>query len=246
MAERTVTTKWGFILYDDALTNHAGEELFSPHHWVRHSSLRGAVGGRGNTWIVERGEQSWVLRHYRRGGLVRYVSRDYYLWRGLESTRPWREWKLLAELYREGLPVPQPVAAQVTLHGPAYRGDLITRLIPDTRSLAAHLQDTRIEALPWNQIGICIRRFHNAGVYHADLNAHNILINSHNDVYLVDFDRGEQRSPSVRWQEANLKRLLRSLRKLPVPDLTEDGYAWEALLGGYNNTPGVINRAVRP
>ncbi|MGH8307776.1 MAG: 3-deoxy-D-manno-octulosonic acid kinase [Gammaproteobacteria bacterium] len=234
MAERTVTTKRGFILYDDALASYAGEELFSAGHWAQHAALRGAAGGRGNTWIVAGGNGEWVLRHYRRGGLVRHISRDYYLWQGLENTRPWREWKLLAELYRDGLPVPQPVAAQAIRHGLAYRGDLVTRLIPDTHSLAARLKDTSPEFLPWPNIGACIRRFHNAGVYHADLNAHNILVDSRNDVYLIDFDRGERRSPSVQWQEANLKRLLRSLRKLAVPSLEED-YAWPSFLEGYNN-----------
>ncbi len=237
MATQTLIAKRRFILYDDALASHAGEELFSASHWARHAALRAADGGRGNTWILAVGSGEWVLRHYRRGGLVRHISRDYYLWQRLENTRPWREWKLLAELYREGLPVPQPVAAQVTRHGPAYRGDLITRLIPGTRSLAARLEDTSIEFLPWRKIGNCIRRFHNAGVYHADLNAHNILVDSHNDVYLIDFDRGERRSPSVRWQEANLKRLLRSLHKLAVPGLSV-GYVWTVLLAGYHNKPG--------
>ncbi|OYV73091.1 MAG: 3-deoxy-D-manno-octulosonic acid kinase, partial [Deltaproteobacteria bacterium 21-66-5] len=178
MAERTVATKRGFILYDDALTSHAGEELFSARHWARHTSLRGAIGGRGNTWILAGGNDEWVLRHYRRGGVVRRFSRDLYLWQGLVNTRPWREWRLLSALYRKGLPVPQPVAAQVLRYGLAYRGDLITRLIPDTLSLAARLRESNIESLPWDRIGACIRRFHDAGVYHADLNAHNILLNS--------------------------------------------------------------------
>jgi len=234
MATQTLTTKRGFILYDDALTSHAGEELFSARHWARHTSLRGAVGGRGNTWILAGGNDEWVLRHYRRGGLVRHFNQDYYFWQGLESTRPWREWRLLSALYKQGLPVPQPVAAQVLRYGLVYRGDLITRLIPDSHSLAARLQDTSIEQLPWNRIGGCIRRFHNAGIYHADLNAHNILINSNDEIFLIDFDRGEQRVPGVLWQEANLGRLLRSLRKLAIPSVAE-GHARSMLLHGYNN-----------
>jgi len=234
MAIQTLIRKRGFILYDDALTSHASEELFSPRHWLQRASLRGAVGGRGNTWIVAGSNDEWVLRHYRRGGLVRYFSQDYYLWMGLERTRPWREWRLLSALYKEGLPVPQPVAAQVLRYGLAYRGDLITRLIPDTRSLAARVQDNGIQGPPWERIGACIRRFHAAGVFHADLNAHNILIDGRNDVYLVDFDRGERRSPGVLWQEANLARLRRSLRKLAIPGLAA-GDVWSLLLNGYNH-----------
>ncbi len=98
MAERTVTTKRGFILYDDALASHAGEELFSPRHWARHTSLRGAIGGRGNTWILAGGDGEWVLRHYRRGGLLRHFNQDLYIWQGLQNTRPWREGRLLSSL----------------------------------------------------------------------------------------------------------------------------------------------------
>ncbi|MGA9853529.1 MAG: 3-deoxy-D-manno-octulosonic acid kinase [Gammaproteobacteria bacterium] len=231
MATQTLTTKRRIILYDDALASHVGEELFSARHWARRSALHG--GGRGQIWILAGANGEWALRHYRRGGLMAKFITDYYLWTGLEQTRPWREWNLLSGLYKEGLPVPQPVAAQVIRHGLVYRGDLITRLIPDSRSLAARLKDTSIEFLPWPKIGACIRRFHNAGVYHADLNAHNILIDSHNEVYLVDFDRGERRSPDASWQKANLRRLLRSLRKLAVASLV-GGHAWSALLGGYS------------
>ncbi|MDE2234958.1 MAG: 3-deoxy-D-manno-octulosonic acid kinase [Gammaproteobacteria bacterium] len=233
MAERTVTTKRGFILYDDALTSHAGGELFSARHWAKRSSLRGAVGGRGNTWILGNTDDGWVLRHYRRGGLVRHFTRDFYLWHGLENTRPWREWRLLAYLYMQKLPVPQPVAAQVIRHGLVYRGDLITRLIPETQSLAARLAEGNIGRLPWIAIGACIRRFHAAGVFHADLNAHNILIGNQEHIYLVDFDRGERRAPARRWQQENLRRLLRSLRKLAIPSVVERR-VWPELLTGYN------------
>ncbi|MGA9854136.1 MAG: 3-deoxy-D-manno-octulosonic acid kinase [Gammaproteobacteria bacterium] len=234
MAERALTTKLGFILYDDALTSHADEELFSPRHWARHTSVRDATGGRGNTWIVAGGNGEWVLRHYRRGGVVRHFNQDLYLWQGLENTRPWREWRLLSHLYSQGLPVPQPVAAQVLRYGLTYRGDLITCLIPDTLSLAARLGAGHIEDLPWERIGACIHRFHAAGVYHADLNVHNIIIDDHDHIYMVDFDRGEQRAPSAQWQEANLRRLLRSLRKLAVPSVAE-GRVWSKLMSGYSS-----------
>jgi 3-deoxy-D-manno-octulosonic acid kinase len=232
MAEHTVTTKRGFILYDDALLRHAQEDTFSPRHWAKQDALRGTAGGRGQTWIVRSGNDEWVLRHYRRGGLVARFVDDYYLWRGLEQTRPWREWRLLASLYKEGFPVPQPVAAHVVRHGLWYRGDLITRLIPATRSLATALGESSIESLPWHAIGSCIRRFHDAGVYHADLNAHNILLDSSGKVYLLDFDRGERRTPGVLWQEANLGRLLRSLRKFIAPSVIEST-AWNEFLSGY-------------
>ena len=173
----------------------------------------------------------WLSR-YRRGGLVARFLDDYYLWTGLERTRPWREWRLLDYLYKEGFPVPRPVAAYVSRSGIGYRGDLITELIPDAHSLASALADSRIELLPWQAIGACIRRFHDAGIYHADLNAHNILLDNRNKIYLLDFDRGERRTPGVLWQEANLGRLLRSLRKFIAQSVIEST-AWNEFLQGY-------------
>lgn len=234
MTTQILTTKRRLILYDDSLTSHASEELFTVRHWARHGPLRGAGGGRGNTWIVAGERDEWVLRHYRRGGLTAHFVTDYYLWTGLSRTRPWCEWNLLAELYKKGLPVPRPVAAQVVRRGPGYRGDLLTRRIPDSRALAACLRDDRIELIPWRAIGACIRRFHDAGVYHADLNAHNILVNTRHEIFVIDFDRGERRTPGALWQEANLGRLLRSLRKLTSPGFAEI-HAWPALREGYDS-----------
>ncbi|MDE2195820.1 MAG: 3-deoxy-D-manno-octulosonic acid kinase [Gammaproteobacteria bacterium] len=236
MATQTLVTKRGFILYDDALASHASEAWFSPQHWQRHGGLRGTAGGRGAGWIVAGEDGEWVLRHYRRGGLAARLNTDAYLWTGLERSRPWREWRLLAELYKEGLPVPQPVAANIQRSGLICRGDLITRLIPDARSLASRLKDAHSEALPWPAIGACIRRFHEAGVYHADLNVHNVLIDSRDEVYLIDFDRGARRAPGRRWQQGNLERLSRSLRKSAVPAAAERA-AWSGLLDGYDRRP---------
>jgi len=207
--------------------------VVSARHWARRKTCAGgASGGRGETWIVAGTDGDWVLRHYRRGGWIARLSSDYYAWMGLERTRPWREWRLLYSLYKEGLPVPQPLVARVQRHGLVYRGDLITRLIPDSRSLASGLRDPGIERLPWQAIGDCLQRFHAAGVQHADLNAHNILLDSRNRVYLVDFDKSLRRPPASGWQRANLRRLRRSLHKLAAPSLI-DGYAWKTLLAGY-------------
>ena len=232
MAERTVTTKRGFILYDGTLMRYVQEDLFSPGEWGKRETLRGTVGGRGQAWIVQSEDGEWVLRHYRRGGLVAHFISDYYLWTGLQQTRPWREWRLLSALYKQGLPVPQPVAAHVRRYGLVYLGDLITRLIPETRSLAARLQETRAEDLPWDRIGACIRRFHDAAAFHADLNAHNILIDVRDDIFLIDFDRSELYASGTHWKAANLRRLRRSLHKLAIPGLMQ-GPAWPALMEGY-------------
>ena len=234
MTAQTLDTRRAIILYDDALVSHAHPELFMPQHWARGQAPVQTVGGRGQAWIVAGDGMPWVLRHYRRGGLAAQILRDLYLWTGLRNTRPWREWLLLAELYKEGLPVPRPVAAQVQRYGPWYRGDLITSLIPDSQSLAARVRALAGGAIPWGPIGACIRRFHDSGVCHADLNAHNILLDRHGRVFIIDFDRGRRRPPAPAWQRANLARLQRSLRKLSGTAEPAAG-VWSALLEGYRS-----------
>ncbi len=219
MTAQTHDAGKSFILYDAALLDHADDGLFAP------GGDAAGAGGRGSAWLAGGGE--WVLRHYRRGGFAARFSDDVYLWTGLERSRPWREWRLLDLLYKEGLPVPQPVAARVVRAGLGYRGDLLTRRIRDTVSLAERLA---AGSVPWRAIGACLRRFHDAGVWHADLNAHNLLLDSVDRVYLIDFDRGEQREPARGWQLGNLARLHRSLAKL-LPAVPELG--WTELMDGY-------------
>lgn len=226
MTAKTLDAGTEVILYDDALLDHADAALFTPP-----GSAASAVGGRGSAWILDRGDAQWVLRHYRRGGLPGKMARDRYLWIGLRLSRPWWEWRLLDSLYKEGLPVPQPVAARVMRSGFLYRGDLITRRIPGARSVAEGLAAGQAARMPWMAIGRCIRRFHQAGVCHADLNAHNVLLDASDTIYLIDFDRGTRRESGA-WTAANLARLKRSLDKLSG----QDGFnlaAWHALLEGY-------------
>jgi 3-deoxy-D-manno-octulosonic acid kinase len=226
MTAKMVDSGTEVILYDDTLLDHADAALFTPP-----ASATSAVGGRGSAWILDRGGSGqWVLRHYRRGGVPGRMVRDRYLWMGLGLSRPWREWRLLDSLYKEGLPVPQPVAARVERRGLFYRGDLITRRIPGASSLAERLTGDSAR-IPWASIGRCLHRFHQAGVCHADLNAHNVLLDASDTVYLIDFDRGTRREGGA-WTSGNLARLKRSLDKLSG----EGGFnltAWGALLEGY-------------
>lgn len=171
--------------------------------------------GRGTVVMFSHGELELVRRHYQRGGLVRHISQDIYIGSVLTRTRMWREFHLLQRLWRLNLPVPQPVAARCEKLAPfLYRGDLITRRVPATRTLAETLRDQPLSAEQWRTLGMTLARFHDHGVYHADLNANNILLDEMGRFHLIDFDRGEQRHPDPTWQNANLDRLLRSLNKL--------------------------------
>jgi 3-deoxy-D-manno-octulosonic acid kinase len=233
----------GAMLYDASRAGNLSTETFDPVLLARRGQIVGEARGRGTAWFLSVQNHDWVLRHYRRGGLISGLSRDRYWWRGEEGTRSFAEWQLTYQLHRAGLPVPAPIAARYRKHGFGYRGDIITERLADVWSLAQALDAAPLSLLTWIAIGRCLRRFHELGVCHADLNAHNVLIgrdvNSHSEesperVYLIDFDRGSLRKPGF-WQDANLVRLRRSLEKItwgqPAERFTEDD--WHGLLDGY-------------
>jgi len=67
------------------------------------------------------------------------------------------------------------------------------------------------------RVGTTVRRFHDAGLDHVDLNARNLLVDPQGKVWLIDLDRCRRRQPG-KWQEANLERLQRSLAKFDAAE----------------------------
>jgi 3-deoxy-D-manno-octulosonic acid kinase len=225
------------ILFDAALFSEPPVDLFDPQQLAAKGLLTGGATGRGQAWFFRYHGRELVLRHCRRGGLVEKVLLDRY-WGGKpENSRSWREWRLLLRLYREGLPVPRPVAANVHSGRFFYRADLITELIPGACSLADCLEAGPLAAESWHRIGAAIALFHHRGVWHPDLNARNILFDENGKVFLIDFDRGRLRSKG-RWQQRNLERLLRSLRKIQrkIPGFFFNEADWPLLLEGYRHS----------
>jgi len=198
----------GAMLSDARRLADAGPEVFNPAHYGDRARPVDA-GGRQAAWFVE--GQGWqgVLRRYRRGGMIARISRDAYLWNGESRTRSFREYRLLAALRAQGLPVPAPLAAAYWRQGPIYRAAIVVERIPGVRPLAQALTEPL-----WQPVADAIVRMHRAGVWHADLNAFNILIGNDGRVWLIDFDRGTQGALSERQRQANLDRLRRSLRKV--------------------------------
>jgi len=229
-----ITTDKSHILYDADCIGQVDDTFFEPQVWAEKGLMLGGAPGRGTTVFVQHGEAVYALRHYQRGGLPARISRDRYLWRSLEQSRAWREWKLLAELYQRGLPVPRPIAARVVRHGLTYEADIATELL-NAKPMAEWLMKKRLPSSLLADIGACLCQFHEEGIYHADLNARNILLDEAGKVYLIDFDRGELRSPAEGWRRGNLDRLKRSLDKFRQQErnFAFDDEDWKALLRGY-------------
>lgn len=226
------------ILFDSDVVSQIVPQWFTIEYWQDNARVKAATRGRGRAWFIDSAKHKMVLRHYQRGGAMARILADRYLWQGLDNTRAWREWRLLADLWQQGLPVPQPLAAHVKRQGIFYFADLLTGTIPHSRSLSDWLLQQPLEIAIWHAIGQLIRRFHDANVYHADLNAHNILIGEGFKLYLIDFDKGRivsaTKTPQS-WKEGNLKRLQRSLQKCCVLDkrFHYTDHDWLALMDGY-------------
>lgn len=229
----------GAMLYDASRVSNLSADWFEARYWGARRQIEAYARGRGATLYIRTADgKRYVLRHYRRGGLMARISADRYFWHEEQSTRPFVEWQLTYRLHRAGLPVPAPIAARYRRRGVIYSGDIITERLAVVGSLASCLATGALSVLAWVGIGRCIRRFHDLGVCHADLNAHNVLL-SEESVYLVDFDRCRLRAPGM-WRDTNLVRLRRSLEKvtwgLPRERFAESD--WHALLDGYRQSPG--------
>jgi len=228
--ELRVVTEGGdcVILFDAVRIPQADRDVLDESRWP-------ALGkrGRGSVKHVHGDFGPAVLRAYRRGGLIARINRESYVWTGEAQTRPFREFRLLAMMRAQGLPVPAPLAAGFWRHGPFYRASILTTEIIGARTLADCLSEVIASADVWRDLGTTLGRFHAAGICHADLNAHNVLIDKAQTWWLIDFDRGVLRKPDERWPQGRLMRLNRSLRKLGAAQMNSWPRAWQHLLDAH-------------
>lgn len=237
MQAQVQPTPDGAIVFDpDAVAQAAFDpDWFEPEHWRARAATQTTTGGRGSAMFVDTPFGSCALRHYRRGGMAARVFGDRYLWTGPERTRSFAEFRLLQSLRGKKLPVPQPIAARFRRAGPQYRADILTRRVDLAATLAELIGRGKFDAAIASRVGAEIARFHAQGVYHADLNAHNILLTDAS-VWLIDFDRGELRHPARAWQLANLARLRRSLLKIGAARNGEPAFesdVWQPLVAAW-------------
>ena len=146
------------------------------------------LGGRGSpSTTVLPSIGPVVIKTFRRGGLLGRLIEKTYLRIG--KTRSQREFEELERVRKLGVRAPEPVAF-------AFRGRLfcqnwlVTRKIPSVRTIAELCEgelDRAISVLPslGRQMQILIKN----GILHADFHPGNVLVDSFDKVYLVDFDK---------------------------------------------------------
>jgi len=228
-------TTWCFVSEPTASYN---KRLFDLQWLHQEGYVTGTPsGGRGNTFFLDVEGSALVLREYLRGGLVQHINPRLYCWRGLQHTRAFRELHMLSYCAAKGLPASLGYACKVERRGLFYTAWLIThKLQGSTMADVLGTHDTRLADRDWQNVGKTIARFHNEGVWHADLNAHNILMDG-DVVSLIDFDRARTVAPNSPKMKTNISRLHRSLLK----EAGKGGYdfnsqGWATLVQAYEES----------
>jgi 3-deoxy-D-manno-octulosonic acid kinase len=158
---------------------------------------------------------SVVIKHYRRGGLLRYFIKQRYL--KLGKTRAQIEFELLQVVRNLGINAPEPVA-YAHRSGIFYQAWLVSRAIKDPRSLALlSLKDEEKAHMVMESVIGQISLLIQNDILHVDLHPGNIVVDGADQIYIVDFDKGQIYHGSrkklrnrylTRWQRAVTKHQL--------------------------------------
>lgn len=222
-------------------TKPAEAQWLDINFWRDQNSVYGQSLGRSATYFINNVHGEFVLRHYYRGGAIRHISKDCYIFCGPRRTRLYEEFSILEQLKNWGLPAPTPVAGRIIRKGLFYKADLMMEKIPNATDIFQLLQKQGLSFEAWKSIGATIAAFHKRGVYHADLNCHNLMRDNQGTIWLIDFDKAKIHTPEsgrAGWAAQNLARLYRSLvkeREKNSPFYFEDNH-WEQLLAGYDSS----------
>ena len=192
---------------------------------------RRGEGNRGGAFELRLdGLPALFARCFRRGGMVRFVLSDIYVG---AVPRPLRELRVSLAARRRGIAIAEPMGAMVEWIGPmVYRGCFLTRAL-DGMTLWQFLQvdDDRLVRLQViEQARRTIDTMHRRGLYHSDLNLHNLFVTKIGEsftVMVLDLDKARLDPPPLdsTLVHENLSRLARSARKLDPYERYLDSFA---------------------
>ncbi len=165
-----------------------------------------------------------LIRHYRRGGLFQYLSHDLFFGKKRFFEEVWvSEWARTQNVASTEV---LAIRSEKKRFCHCYRGDLVTREIEAAEDLDRYLRSLLHTGPPARsgpgkavifEVARLLRKMHGVGLYHADLNLKNILLQFNADgvkSYIIDLDRARV-FPDLppRYRRRNLERLYRSLEK---------------------------------
>lgn len=141
----------------------------------------------------------FVVKHYRRGGTVRYfVKRTYLRW---GKPRCQFEYEVLLKVRQLGVNAPEPIAYAYQ-GGVFYRAWLVMRTVREPRTLAElSCADEARAVNAMKAVVDQVTRLIDHHILHVDLHPGNVLIGKDGRVFLIDFDK-------ARLHCANRKRII--------------------------------------
>jgi len=173
--------------------------------------------GRGKAYAVPLpdGTTHVVVRHSQHGGMLASVTGDRFL----APTRAPHELNVALQLAASGVATPDVVAFATypDWFGVFRRADVATREIVGGRDLTSVLAvGSRPRDIASVIAATCalLRALESAGARHPDLNLGNVLIAGGAHAFVIDVDRVVFESPGRSVGRANVRRLVRSARKL--------------------------------
>jgi Lipopolysaccharide kinase (Kdo/WaaP) family len=184
------------------------------------SATEAGAGNRQSAYRLDLEEGVELFaRRGRRGGLIASILSDVYL--GI-TPRPLTELAVTIEAMRRGIPVAQPMGAMVEWIAPVlYRGFFLTRAVRGMTlwEFVKTDDDPTVRSHVLEQARAAIDTMHNKGLFHADLNLHNLLVTRARDsftVNIIDLDKSQlfDAPLSAAMRHTNRARLMRSARKL--------------------------------
>ena len=187
---------------------------------IRHTTLYEAaaaapdakpIAGRGTAYAIRFDTDPWLVRHYRRGGLIARVLNDRYAPGG---NRALDELKVSVIARARGIPTPEVVAAICYPSRLYARFDIAVEFIGHSRDMAQLLfEDRVVPPEEINKAAALITTMIQNGLLHADLNLKNILI-APERAYVLDLDRCRiVDEPTAHDADVMRRRFLRSLEK---------------------------------
>jgi 3-deoxy-D-manno-octulosonic acid kinase len=185
--------------------------------------VNSVLGGRSSVVFEEiNGLGSIVVKYYRRGGLIRYIIKQSYLRWG--KTRGQKEYELLQKVRSLGLSAPEPIA--FAYRGCMfYKGWLVTAKIKEHQTLADlsfsnENRTLKIMKEVTRQISILIKN----GILHVDLHPGNVIVDNHDRVYILDFDKGHLfHGKNASLRNRYLSRWNRAVKKHRLPEILRAG-----------------------
>jgi tRNA A-37 threonylcarbamoyl transferase component Bud32 len=215
------------------------------------------LAGRRPLFELSVGDERLLVRRFSHGGLLRWLTGARFR----DPRRPFRELALSEALRARGIRTPEVVAARARpapLFG--WHLELVSRRMDDVVDLAQVLVELqagrlarRAVARLLRELGSFLRRMHDAGLCHADLQPANLIVNrsalqgAEVELGALDLDRSElARELGEARRGRNLARLLRHVRRRQAQGrraLTRTDFM--RVLRGYEGEREARHRAAR-